>query len=66
LTESYHPFSLLFHTEFHSTSHFSDETIPPDFDFGLYLKLSLANNYAHIIEISPVDWGILWVVRAVD
>ena len=44
---------------------FSDETIPADFDFGLYLKLSLANKYAHIIEIAPVDWGVLWVVTGV-
>jgi hypothetical protein len=29
---------------------------------GDYLKKTLAHNYAHIIEISPLDWAILWGV----
>ncbi len=35
-------------------------TIPHDFNFGLYLKKTLAHSYSHIIEISAIDWGILW------
>jgi len=37
-------------------------SIPHDFDYGKYLKKTLAHSYAHIIEISPVDWGVLWMV----
>jgi len=28
---------------------------------GLYLKLTLAEKYSKIIELSPIDWVILWV-----
>jgi hypothetical protein len=38
------------------------QAIPHDFNFGLYLKKTLAHSYAHIIEIAPVDWGVLWLV----
>ena len=26
---------------------------------------TLAHRYAHIIEISPMDWGVLWVVMGI-
>ena len=37
----------------------SQEVIPHDFDFGLYLKMCLARNYADIVDISPADWMVL-------
>ena len=37
-------------------------SIPHDLDFGVYLKKTLAHTYAHIIEIAPTDWGVLWLV----
>jgi len=39
--------------------------MPHDFDFGLYLKLTLAKTYAAIIEIKPLDWAILWAVMGI-
>jgi hypothetical protein len=39
--------------------------IPHNFNFAQYLKLTLTQKYASIIEIAPVDWGILWVVMGI-
>uniref|UniRef100_A0A7S4KHI9 Uncharacterized protein n=1 Tax=Guillardia theta TaxID=55529 RepID=A0A7S4KHI9_GUITH len=39
--------------------------IPLEFDFGMYLKLTLAHTYAKIIEIKPVDWLVLWILFGV-
>jgi len=43
------------HTHTHTCRSVS-VSIPHDFDYGKYLKKTLAHSYAHIIEISPVDW----------
>jgi len=32
----------------------------PDFDFCRYLKKTLALTFAEVIEITPVDWLVLW------
>jgi len=39
--------------------------IPHDFDYGQYLKKTLAHTYAHIIELSPFDWGVLLMVMGI-
>lgn len=31
-----------------------------NFDFGLYLKLTLADTFAELIEIKVVDWLVMW------
>lgn len=36
-----------------------------DFDFGLYLKLTLADTFAELIQIHVIDWVVMWFVFAV-
>ena len=36
-----------------------------DFDFGLYLKLTLADTFAELIQIHVIDWVVMWGVFAV-
>lgn len=36
-----------------------------DFDFGLYLKLTLADTFAELIQIHVIDWFVMWAVFAI-
>mmetsp|Transcript_10060 Transcript_10060/g.24625 ORF Transcript_10060/g.24625 Transcript_10060/m.24625 type:complete len:739 (-) Transcript_10060:31-2247(-) len=45
-------------------NNFVETDLKHDFDFGHYLKLTLAHSCAHIIEIHPADWFILWLAFA--
>ena len=37
-------------------------TIPPDFAFAEYLTKKIAKVLAHVVEITVVDWSVLWFV----
>eukprot|EP00282_Hemiselmis_andersenii_P028597 CAMPEP_0169449542 /NCGR_PEP_ID=MMETSP1042-20121227/12667_1 /TAXON_ID=464988 /ORGANISM="Hemiselmis andersenii, Strain CCMP1180" /LENGTH=771 /DNA_ID=CAMNT_0009561289 /DNA_START=94 /DNA_END=2405 /DNA_ORIENTATION=+ len=43
----------------------AETTMESDFDFGQYLKRSLAETFAEIIEIKVIDWIVLWLGFAV-